>query len=89
MNKPIALIKDLKVKYFIDDGMKHNWKVYTDGFFLGCVHCNEDGEEFGGSLSTSAVHHIDDQETWDTVQELCLQDLVEIYLLDTMEEVGY
>lgn len=83
------MVGDIQVKYFVGGGMEHNWEVYTDGFLLGYVHCNQDGEDFGGSLSTSAVHYIEDDETWDKVQELCMEDLAEIYLLDTMEEVGY
>ena len=83
-------MKNLKVVHYEDKGgMHHNWKVYSDGFFLGYVHCEEDGEDFGGSLSTSAIHHIHNSETWDRVQELCYENLADFYLLDSMEEMGY
>ena len=82
-------MKNLKVVHFTDGGMEHNWKVYTDGFMLGYVHCNGDGEDFGGSLSTSAVHHIEDEETWSEVQALCFDMLADFYLIDRMEAMGY
>ena len=83
------MVGNIQVKYFIAQGMEHNWEVYTDGFLLGYVHCNGDGEDFGGSLSTSAVHHIEDQETWDKVQEACMDQLADFYLIDRMETMGY
>lgn len=75
----------IKVVHFQNSGMKHNWEVYRGEYLLGYVHCDGDGNDFGGSL------HLDkfDDETWDKVQELCHSDLADYYLIDRMETIGY
>ena len=78
----------LTVIHFEHAGAEHNWKVMQDGFELGTVHCNGDGNDFGGCLTTSAIHECN-QEVWDKVQELCNDDLADFYLIDRMEEMGY
>ena len=83
-------MKNLKVVHYEDKGgMHHNWRVYcNDGFFLGYVHCEEDGEGFGGSLTYSAIHEASN-EVYNEVQELCYESLADFYLLDNMEAMGY
>lgn len=76
---------NLKVVYMIAEGLQHNWEVYQDGFLIGYVHCNGDGEDFGGSLGGG----FEADKLWDEVQELCFHDLADLYLIDRMEEMGY
>lgn len=76
---------NIQVKYMIAEGMQHNWEVYQDGFLIGYVHCNGDGEDFGGSLSPD----IDCAQSWDEVERKCMDDLADLYLIDRMEEYGY
>jgi hypothetical protein len=78
-------VGNINVKYFVGGGLEHNWEVYQDGFLIGYVHCNGDGEDFGGSLGGG----VEKDSLWDAVQELCYSDLADLYLIDRMEEMGY
>lgn len=74
-----------KVKYIEDGHMEHNWEVCDGDVVVGYVHCNGDGEEFGGSFP--GADGFDSQ--WDKVQEQCESDLADFYLIDRMEKYGY
>lgn len=76
---------NLIVKYLIAEGMQHNWEVYIDGCLVGYVHCSGDGEDFGGSFPGADSFGAD--QMWDAVQEKCMHDLADLYLIDRMEEI--
>lgn len=76
---------NIRVVLFQNGGMKHNWEVYRGEYRLGYVHCDGDGNDFGGSLQLDKF----DDDTWNQVESLCLSDLADIYLIDRMEEMGY
>ena len=82
MTKP-----QIKVQHFIAEGIQHNWEVYFDGMLVGYVHCEGNGEHFGGSFP--GCDQFDSDDTWDKIQELCFSDLADLYLIDHMEEMGY
>ena len=76
----------ITVKYYPAEGMCHNWEVYQDGFLVGYAHCDNNGEDFGGSINTADAFNT---SVWDRVQELCFSDLAALYLIDDMERMEY
>ena len=78
---------NVRVQHFVAQGMEHNWEIYFDNMLVGYVHCNGDGDDFGGTFPGCDTFEADSM--WDKIQELCYSDLADLYLIDRMEEMGY
>lgn len=75
----------IKVIHYEHEGADHNWEVFRDGETLGSVHCDEKGKDFGGSFYVWDEH----EEIFDIVENLCMSDLADLYLLDRFLTKGY
>ena len=77
------MASSIKVVNFISSNSRYSWKVYQHGVLIGHVYCNDEGEQFNGSLRG----YFEADKLWDEVQELCINDLVDQYLIDGIQQL--